>query len=280
MVTLVKHEWHSVDSQFALELDESILMEIYPDLNENEIADKLQLIEDGQIDVEEIINDAWDNDVELEWDRQYDDWWTDRKGGYEITYELGDEDSWHTPHKEPDPSHKCTKCRWTGRSYETHTAYLREDGTVIEDYFNTEEDSHSQKDICPMCDSDTELTEVGLKEDQERKKLQAQWDAEAEEESNNIECFSCGETVDIRTELVTLDGQDNCPHCGEGWVEPENRPVEEYDMEQALEELKREFEQLMAHTIKCTECDWTGTEEQCETEGICPNCAAHTEDIE
>lgn len=51
------------------------------------------------------------------------------------------------------------------------------------------------------------------------------------------------------------------------------------DLEEALEELKREFEELMAHTIKCTECDWSGTEEDCEKEGICPNCCAYTEEI-
>ena len=95
MVTLVKHEWHQVDSQFAYELDENTLSEIYPDLDEDEIALLITRIENGEIDVDTIINDALENDVEIEWDRQYDDWWTDRKGGYEVTYELGDADSWH-----------------------------------------------------------------------------------------------------------------------------------------------------------------------------------------
>jgi hypothetical protein len=95
MVTLVKHEWHQVDSQFAYELDENTLSEIYPDLDEDEIALLITQIENGEIDVDTLINDALDNDVEIEWDRQYDDWWTERKGGYEVTYELGDSDSWH-----------------------------------------------------------------------------------------------------------------------------------------------------------------------------------------
>jgi hypothetical protein len=30
MVTIVKHEWHQVDSQFEIELDEALLSEIYP----------------------------------------------------------------------------------------------------------------------------------------------------------------------------------------------------------------------------------------------------------
>lgn len=88
MVTLVKHEWHQVDSQFTLELDEATLAEIYPDLDEDEVMSLMTRIEAGEVDIEDIINQAMDNDVELEWDRTYDDWWTERKGGYEVTYEL------------------------------------------------------------------------------------------------------------------------------------------------------------------------------------------------
>ena len=92
MVTLVKHEWHQVDSQFALELDEATLAEIYPDLDEDELSSKMTQIEAGEIDIEDLVNDAMDNDVELEWDRTYDDWWTERKGGFEVTYELGEDE--------------------------------------------------------------------------------------------------------------------------------------------------------------------------------------------
>lgn len=91
MVTLVKHEWHSVDSQFEFELDENVLSEIYPDLDEDDIANLLKQIEEGELDIDEVMSDAFENDVEIEWDRVYDDWWTDRKGGYEVTYELKDE---------------------------------------------------------------------------------------------------------------------------------------------------------------------------------------------
>ena len=242
MVTIVKHEWHSVDSQFALELDEDILSEIYPDLDDEEIAEKLSAIELGELDIEDVVNDAWENDVELEWDRQYDDWWTDRKGGYDITYELGNERSWHSQPAPPEPTHKCTKCRWGGQSYDTLTIYLREDGSVIENYFQTEEESHSEKDVCPMCDSDIELTEVGIQKENDRQKL-----------------------------FVTCNADED--------DDDEDSPERQAELAAALEELKLEFEQLMAHTHKCTECEWTGTKEQCETEGICPNCCAHTEEF-
>lgn len=167
MVTLVKHEWHQVDAQFAYELDADKLSEIYPDLDEDEIEAKLQEIVDGEMSVEDIINDAWENDVEIEWDRQYDDWWTDRKGGYEVTYELGDETSWHAPDTPPEPTHKCTKCKWTGQSYDAEWQWEDKDGNEYDE----------AKHVCPMCDSELELTEHGLVEEEARKKRMAEIDA-------------------------------------------------------------------------------------------------------
>ena len=185
MVTIVKHEWHSHDRQYAIELDEDLLSEIYPDLNEDEISELLVQIETGYKDIDEVINDAYDNDVEIEWDFQYDDCWTDRKGGYEVTYALGDEDSWVEPEKEPEPTHKCSKCRWKGRSYETITQHLREDGTIIENYFGSDEDSHSTKDVCPMCDSDLILTEEGIEKEKRYEELKRELDELRLEEDND-----------------------------------------------------------------------------------------------
>ena len=88
MVTIVKHEWHSVDSQFAFELERELLEEIYPDMSKKDLKALLKEVANGEADLEQIFQDARDNDVEIEWDRDYDDWWTDRKGGYEITYEV------------------------------------------------------------------------------------------------------------------------------------------------------------------------------------------------
>lgn len=92
MVTLVKHEWHQVDSQFELEFDADLLSEIYPDSSEEEINQLLVDIENGEADIDDIINAAMDNNVDLEWDRVYDDWWTERKGGFEVTYEVKDDE--------------------------------------------------------------------------------------------------------------------------------------------------------------------------------------------
>lgn len=182
MVTIVKHEWHQVDRQYVIEIDENLLTEIYPDLDEDEIADKLQQLADGEIDVDDIVNDAYDNDVDLEWDHQYDDCWTDRKGGYEVTYELGDEDSYHFEPEEPPATHKCTKCRWEGKSWETRTAYVNEQGEVLPDDCD---EWHDSKDVCPMCDSDVGLTEYGQQEQEERAKRMAEIDAMFADEEEN-----------------------------------------------------------------------------------------------
>ena len=246
MVTIVKHEWHQHDRQYAIEIDEDILSEIYPDLDEDEVKQKLVDLENGEITVDEIVEDAYDNDVELEWDFQYDDCWTDRKGGYEVTYEMGDEDSWVEPDKEPEPTHKCVKCKWVGQSYDADWQWPEDDETGEKE----------AKKVCPMCDSDTELTEVGLKEEQEKQEREARWAKKAAEEEEEVPCYSCG-AMHKESELPELSGQYHCPDCHEGWVmmDMSEEDDEEFseeglaertkELEDALEELKREFDELM-----------------------------------
>jgi len=182
MVTLVKHEWHQVDAQFAFELDAEKLSEIYPDKDENEIEEMLQQIANGEVDLEVLLQEAYDNDVEIEWDRQYDDWWTDRKGGYEVTFEVGDEDSWHSAPEEPPATHKCTKCRWEGKSWESRTVYVNEQGEVLPDDCD---EWHDTKDACPMCDSKLELTEHGVIEENAKRKRMAEIEAMFDEDDEN-----------------------------------------------------------------------------------------------
>ena len=174
MVTLVKHEWHQVDCQYAIEIDEDILAEIYPDLDEDEIAQKLQELADGEIDVEDIVNDAYENDVDLDWEHQYDDNWTMRKGGYDVTYELGDESSW-VDNSPPQPTHKCTKCKWTGQSYDADWN------------FDEQDENGESKKVCPMCESDLALTEHGVVEEEARKKRMAEIDAMLDEDDDEEE---------------------------------------------------------------------------------------------
>jgi hypothetical protein len=173
MVTLVKHEWHQVDVQYAIEIDEDVLSEIYPDLNEVEIAEKMEELNDGDIDIEDIVNDAYEQGVDLEWEHQYDDNWTMRKGGYDVTYELGDENSWVDNTPEPD-THKCTKCKWTGQSYDAEWHW-------------PEDENEDAKQVCPMCDSDLELTPEGVIAEQDRKQRMAEIDAMFPDEDPDCE---------------------------------------------------------------------------------------------
>jgi hypothetical protein len=196
MVTIVKHEWHQHDRQYAIEIDEALLSEIYPDKEEDEIKVILDGISDGTYDYEDVINDAYENDVEIEWEFQYDDCWTDRKGGYDVTYELGDEDSWHSEPEPPPHTHKCTKCKWTGQSYDAEWSWVDKDGTEIDD----------PRKICPYCESDVELTEAGVIAEKESAERTARWAKETEEEDEEL--------------------------------------VDEAELEEALEELKAEFEDL------------------------------------
>lgn len=257
MVTIVKHEHHQVDSQFAYELTKDTLEEIYPDMDEAELDELWEQVEAGEADIEQIISDAYDNDVEIEWNRQYDDWWTDRKGGYDVSYEYGDDDSWHEPDTPPEPTHKCTKCRWQGQSYESSTQYLREDGSVIDDYFNSDEEHHSTKDVCPMCDNDLELTPEGVVKEQERKEREARW---AEENEEKVPCFSCG-LLHNESDLPELNGQLYCPDCNEGWVMMEDRDTEDNSTDEP--------------ELSCHECSWEGARADAVVEDellLCPEC--------
>jgi len=89
MVTVVKSEWHQIERRFGFEFDEDIIAEIYPDLDEEEIDEILEEIQNGERSIEDIIEAASANNVDLDWDwLDEDDMWTDRKGGYEVTYEV------------------------------------------------------------------------------------------------------------------------------------------------------------------------------------------------
>ena len=90
MVTIVKHEWHQVDSKYVYELDIEKLGEIYPDLSKKELKQKMKDIVSGEVDIDEVITEAEDNNVDIDWEHDDDDWWTSRKGGFEVTFDVVD----------------------------------------------------------------------------------------------------------------------------------------------------------------------------------------------
>jgi Zn finger protein HypA/HybF involved in hydrogenase expression len=184
MVNVVKSEWHQVEKRYGIVIDEDIIAEIYPDLDEEEIAEIMTELENGDRDITEIIDASWENDVDLNWEYlNEDDWWTDRKGGYDVTYSAED---WEVRQEYVSPTiWKCTKCKWQGDKWASDTVYHREDGTIIEDYFQSEEEKHHTSESCPMCDSPVDYIdeETRLKieqEEREQAERYAQWDKEGE----------------------------------------------------------------------------------------------------
>jgi hypothetical protein len=91
MVQIIKSEWHSVEKRYGLEVTVDDVMAVY-DVDEGEAQEIYDQLVSGDLDVEQFIDDAQSNDIWFDWDwLDEDDWWTDRKGGYDVTYEMIEE---------------------------------------------------------------------------------------------------------------------------------------------------------------------------------------------
>ena len=90
MVSIVKSEWHQVEKRYGIEIDRVVFGEIYSDIEDEAEIDLMYLqFESGELSVDEVIEKAWEEGVDLDWDwLDEDDWWTDRKGGYDVTYKV------------------------------------------------------------------------------------------------------------------------------------------------------------------------------------------------
>ena len=102
MVFIVKSEWHQLERRFGIEFDEEIISQIYPDLDEAGVAEMLKGIASGEVNIDEVINDAYDVDLDWDW-LDEDDLWTDRKGGYEVTYQVVEKDEDEEEHPFGNP---------------------------------------------------------------------------------------------------------------------------------------------------------------------------------
>ena len=92
MAVIIKSEWHQVERRYKLEFTLDDVIAIY-DVDENEAQEIYNNLISGDADIEQLIEDGNDNGVYLdfEWIDE-DDWWTDRKGGYEVTYKTIEEE--------------------------------------------------------------------------------------------------------------------------------------------------------------------------------------------
>ena len=90
MVQIIKSEWHQVEKRYGVEIDRELFGQIYSDIeDEGEIDLMFLQFENGELDLEEVFQKAWNDSVDIDWEwLDEDDWWTDRKGGYEVTFEV------------------------------------------------------------------------------------------------------------------------------------------------------------------------------------------------
>jgi len=89
---VIKSEWHQVEKRYAIDIDENLVNEIYEDATVEEIEEIVRQLKDGELEASSVIEDAYTNDVTIDWDwLDEDDWWTDRKGGYDVTYEISND---------------------------------------------------------------------------------------------------------------------------------------------------------------------------------------------
>jgi hypothetical protein len=89
MVAVTKIEHHSMDLYHTVEIDRDLFGEIYCDIEDEAEVDLMFLqFENGELDVGEVLDEASIQSVDIDWEFSHDDLWTDRKGGYEVSYEL------------------------------------------------------------------------------------------------------------------------------------------------------------------------------------------------
>jgi hypothetical protein len=92
MMRVIKSEWHQVEKRYAIDIDENLINEIYQDATVEEVEEIIRQLQEGELEASSVIEDAWTNDVTIDWDwLDEDDWWTDRKGGYDVTYEVAND---------------------------------------------------------------------------------------------------------------------------------------------------------------------------------------------
>ena len=86
-VKIYKSEWHQIEKRYVAEIDEDLVNELYPDNTKKKNKEILKGFKDGTTDIDEFMGDAF-GEIDIDWEHEYDDLWTDRKGGYDITYEV------------------------------------------------------------------------------------------------------------------------------------------------------------------------------------------------
>lgn len=90
-IIITKTERHQVDFFYEFELDANKLAEIYPEYDEEHLAQLMADLRTGVIPVEAIIADAIDANVAIAWESDGQHVLTLKNGDFEKTYGINDE---------------------------------------------------------------------------------------------------------------------------------------------------------------------------------------------
>ena len=89
MIRIVKSEWHQMERRYGLVVTMDDIEQIYPDNTPEENQEVMDRLISEDLSPDDLIEDSNDASVYLDWEwLDEDDLWTDRKGGYEVTYEI------------------------------------------------------------------------------------------------------------------------------------------------------------------------------------------------
>lgn len=90
-VILTKTERHQVDYFFEFELDANKLAEIYPEHDEDHLAQLMDDIKSGVVPVEAILADAADENVDIPWASDGEDVLTLKSGLFDKTFGISED---------------------------------------------------------------------------------------------------------------------------------------------------------------------------------------------
>ena len=79
----------SIAKRYVIDIDENIINDIYPNATLRAIEEVMRQLAGGELDASVVIEDAYANGVNLNWNYLDEgDWWPDRSGDYSVAYEI------------------------------------------------------------------------------------------------------------------------------------------------------------------------------------------------
>lgn len=88
MARIIRSEWHQLERRYYVEVDKKLLQKVYPFYTEEEVNIIYDSITNGTMDLKEIMILCEEDNIEVNWMHELDDVWSNRKGGYDVSYEL------------------------------------------------------------------------------------------------------------------------------------------------------------------------------------------------